>query len=160
MNKLEMMDNLQYLFGSIFVISNRVDALLQREFNEFDITTKQWFLSIVIDNLFDNPPTIKEAAAEMGSSHQNVKQIALKLEQKGLLTLERDKEDGRVTRLKLTENGNDFWIKIKREGTSFTRELFNNIDKDELVVTRRVMKKMLLNINELDKKNESEFKED
>ena len=27
------------------------------------------------------PPTIKEVAREMGSSHQNVKQIALKLEQ-------------------------------------------------------------------------------
>ncbi|WP_406786104.1 MarR family winged helix-turn-helix transcriptional regulator [Clostridium neuense] len=160
MNKLEMMDNLQYLFGSIFVISNRVDSLLQREFNEFDITTKQWFLSIVIDNLFDNPPTIKEAAEEMGSSHQNVKQIALKLEQKGLLILEKDKDDGRVTRLKLTENGHDFWIKIKREGTAFTRKLFNNIDKDELEVTRKVMKKILLNINELDKKNESGFKED
>lgn len=160
MNKLEMMDNLQYLFGSIFVISNRVDALLQREFNEFDITTKQWFLSIVIDNLFDNPPTIKEAAAEMGSSHQNVKQIALKLEQKGLLILEKDKEDGRVTRLKLTENGRDFWIKIKEEGTAFTKELFNNIDKDELEVVRRVIKKILLNINKLDKKNEMGFKED
>jgi DNA-binding MarR family transcriptional regulator len=116
MDKLEIMDDMQYLFGTIFVVSNRIDALLEREFNKFDITTKQWFLSIIIDNLFDSPPTIKEVAREMGSSHQNVKQIALKLEQKGLLILEKDREDARVTRLKLTENGHDFWIKIRGEG--------------------------------------------
>jgi DNA-binding MarR family transcriptional regulator len=160
MDKLEIMDDMQYLFGTIFVVSNRIDALLEREFNKFDITTKQWFLSIIIDNLFDSPPTIKEVAREMGSSHQNVKQIALKLEQKGLLILEKDKEDARVTRLKLTENGHDFWIKIRGEGVKFNQTLFNNIDKDDLAVTRRVMKKMLLNINEIDKKNERGFKED
>ena len=83
MSKLEMMDDRKYLFGSIFILSNRMDTLLQREFNRFNITTKQWFLSVIIDNLFDNPPTMKEAAKEMGCSHQNVKQVALKLEQKG-----------------------------------------------------------------------------
>jgi MarR family transcriptional regulator for hemolysin len=160
MDKLEIMDDMQYLFGTIFVVSNRIDALLEREFNKFDITTKQWFLSIIIDNLFDSPPTIKEVAREMGSSHQNVKQIALKLEQKGLLILEKDKEDARVTRLKLTENGHDFWIKIRGEGVKFNQTLFNNIDKDDLAVTRRVMKNMLLNINEIDQKNERGSKED
>jgi MarR family transcriptional regulator for hemolysin len=160
MDKLEIMDDMQYLFGTIFVVSNRIDALLEREFNKFDITTKQWFLSIIIDNLFDSPPTIKEVAREMGSSHQNVKQIALKLEQKGLLILEKDREDARVTRLKLTENGHDFWIKIRGEGVKFNQTLFNNIDKDDLAVTRRVMKNMLLNINEIDQKNERVFKED
>jgi len=77
-----------------------------------------------------------------------------------LLILEKDKEDARVTRLKLTENGHDFWIKIRGEGVKFNQTLFNNIDKDDLAVTRRVMKKMLLNINEIDQKNERGSKED
>ena len=152
MSKLKMMDDKKYLFGSIFILSNRIDTLLQREFNQFDITTKQWFLSVIIDNLFDKPPTMKEAANEMGSSHQNVKQVALKLEQKGLLILEKDKRDARATRLKLTEDSYDFWEKIREEGTAFTQTLFKDIDKEELEVARRVMQKMLLNINEMDKK--------
>lgn len=97
---------------------------------------------------------MKEVANEMGSSHQNIKQIAIKLEQKGLLILEKDKRDARMTRLKLTENGYGFWQKIKKEGTEFTRTVFKDIDKYELVVARRVMQKIILNINEIDTKNE------
>jgi len=137
----------------IFIVSNRVDTMLEREFRRFDITTKQWFLSVIIDNLFDNPPTMKEAAKEMGSSHQNVKQVALKLEQKGLLNLQKDKRDARITRLKLTENSYNFWEKVRKEGTTFTQALFKNIDKDELAVARIVMQKMQSNINEMDNKS-------
>lgn len=154
MRKLEIMSDRKYLFGSIFIVSNRMDTLLQREFNRFDITTKQWFLSVIIDNLFNNPPTMKEVANEMGSSHQNVKQVALKLEQKGLLVLEKDKKDARTTRLKLTENSYDFWEMIKEEGAVFTETLFKDIDKDELAIARRVINKMLLTINEMDNKGE------
>ena len=154
MSKLEMMDDRKYLFGSIFILSNRMDTLLQREFNRFDITTKQWFLSVIIDNLFDNPPTMKEVANEMGSSHQNVKQVALKLEQKGLLILEKDKRDTRATRLKLTENSYEFWKMIKEEGSEFTQTLFQDIDKEDLQIARKVIQTMLLHINEMDNKSE------
>ena len=149
MNKVEKMSDRQYLFGVIFIIANRVDTMLEREFKRFGITTKQWFLSVIIENLFDKPPTIKEVAKEMGSSHQNVKQVALKLEQKGLLILQKDKKDARVTRLKLSENSYDFWTKLRGESTEFTQALFKNIEKDELEVARRVMQKMQLNINEM-----------
>ena len=97
---------------------------------------------------------MKEVAKEMGSSHQNVKQVALKLEQKGLLILEKDKRDALVTRLKLSESSYDLWDKLRGEGTAFTQALFKNIEKDELEVTRRVMQKLQLNINEMDTKSD------
>jgi len=156
MSKVEKMSDRQYLFGVIFIVANRVDTMLEREFKRFGITTKQWFLSVIIENLFDKPPTMKEVAKEMGSSHQNVKQVALKLEQKGLLILQKDKRDARVTRLKLSDSSNDFWTKLRGEGSLFTQTLFKNIEKDELEVARRVMQKMLLNINEMDNKSEDE----
>lgn len=154
MSKVEKMSDSQYLFGIIFIVANRVDTMLEREFRRFGITTKQWFLSVIIEKLFDEPPTMKEVAKEMGSSHQNVKQVALKLEQKGLLILQKDKKDARVTRLKLSDNSYDFWTKIRGEGTSFTQALFKGIEEDELKVARRVMQKMQLNINEMDSKSE------
>lgn len=154
MSKVEKMTDKQYLFGVIFIVANRVDTMLEREFKRFGITTKQWFLTVIIENLFDKPPTIKEVAKEMGSSHQNVKQVALKLEQKGLLILQKDKRDARVTRIKLSESSNDFWAKVRGEGIVFTQALFKNIDKDDLEVARRVMQKMQLNINEMDTKSE------
>lgn len=151
MNKLELMTDRQYLFGAIFVAANRMDTLMEREFKKFDITTKQWFLSIVIDNLFDKPPTIKEAAREMGSSHQNVKQVALKLEQKGLLVLEKDARDSRVIRLKLTEHSLDLWKGVREEGDAFTEALFKDISEEEKGTARRVMEKLLSNIAEMDR---------
>lgn len=154
MSKIEMMDDCSYLFGTIFILANRMDTLLEREFKKFDITTKQWFLSIIIDNLFDNPPTIKEAAKEMGSSHQNVKQVALKLEEKGLLTLERDTKDARATKLKLTEKSNEFGKLIREEGSMFHEKLFKDIDKDDLAIARKVIQTMLLHIDEMDDRKE------
>ncbi|MDT8717725.1 MarR family transcriptional regulator [Clostridium sp. 19966] len=152
MKKAELLKNKKYIFGALFIASNRIDTLMEREFAKFDITTKQWFLSIILDNLFDKPPTIKELAKQMGSSHQNVKQIALKLEQKGLLSLEKDSEDARATRLKLTENAYEFWDNIRKEGNSFTKELFKDIAKEDLAAARRVMEKLLSNIDEMDNK--------
>lgn len=154
MSKIEIMDDCSYLFGTIFILANRMDTLLQREFKKFDITTKQWFLSIIIDNLFDNPPTIKEAAKEMGSSHQNVKQVALKLEEKGLLTLERDPKDARATKLKLTEKSNEFGKLIREEGSMFHQKLFKDIDKDDLAIARKVIQTLLLHIDEMDDRKE------
>ena len=159
MSKLEGMTNQQYIFGALFVVANRVDTLLEREFKKFDITTKQWFLSVVIDNLFDCPPTIKEAAREMGSSHQNVKQVALKLEQKGLLVLEKDEKDSRATRLRLAENSVDFWKSLRAESADFMGALFKNISDEEKVAARSFLKKMLSNIAEMDK-NEGGYKYD
>ena len=37
MNNLEIMDDQHYLFGSLFVLANKMDTLLQREFNRFDV---------------------------------------------------------------------------------------------------------------------------
>lgn len=160
MSKLELMKDQQYLFGSIFVAANRMDTLLEREFKKFDITTKQWLLSVVIDNLFDEPPTLKEAAREMGSSHQNIKQVALKLEQKGFLVLEKDEKDSRATRLKLSEHSFDFWKKLREEGSVFREALFQGIHEDEMVVARSVMEKILSNIVEIDKKNDGSTEND
>lgn len=151
MNKLDSMPDLQYLFGSLFVATNQIDTIMERGLKKFDVTTKQWFLSIIIDNLFHEPPSIKEVAKEMGSSHQNVKQIALKMAQKGLLELEKDKQDARVTHLKLTKQSVELWNKVRKEGQIFTETLFQDIDHEKLRVARSVMRKMLANISEMDR---------
>jgi len=107
-SKIQSLKDQKFVFGSVQIVANKMNTLLERELKEFDITSKQWFLTVVIENSFDKPPTIKEAAKAMGSSHQNVKQVALKLEQKGLVCLEKDKKDARVTRIRLTEQSYKF----------------------------------------------------
>ena len=135
---------------SVLIVANRMDTLLERELKEYDVTAKQWFLTVFVDNSFDKPPTIKEVAREMGSSHQNVKQVALKLEQKGLLVLEKDKKDARVTRLKLTDQSYKFSQITQSKAATFTQALFKGIEKDDMSKVRAVLQKMLSNLTEME----------
>ena len=144
------------IFALLLILSNKMDTLLERELREFDVTTKQWFLSETIHSLFDSPPTMKEVAKEMGSSHQNVKQVALKLQQKGLLRLEKDKSDARVTRLRLTEQSHDFWGKTDEKGTAFRNHMFKEMTSKDIATTRALLEKMLVNLAEIENANNEE----
>ncbi len=156
MRKLDSMKDQKFVFGSVLIIANRMDTLLERELKEYDVTAKQWFMTAVIDNSFDNPPTLKEVAREMGSSHQNIKQVALKLEQKGLLVFEKDKKDARVTRLKLTDQIYEFSQLTQSKATIFTQALFKGIEKDDMSKARAVLQKMLSNLSEMDQPERDE----
>ena len=155
MGRLDLLPDKLFIFGALFVVSNRLDTSLEREFSRFGVTTKQWFLTIVIDRLFDQPPTIKQTAHAMGSSHQNVKQLALKLSGKGLLKLERDERDTRATRLRLTEEGHTLWNKVRTQRDAFNEKLFDGVSEVDLKTARSVMEKLLLNIETIDHWEES-----
>lgn len=149
-NKKDLIPDEAMIFGFLLIISNKMNTLLEREFKEFDVTTKQWFLSETINSLFDSPPTLKEAANAMGSSHQNIKQVAIKLQQKGLLTLEKDKKDARVTRLRMTEQSHDFWKRTDPKGEIFREKMFKEIDSKDITKTRHLLEKILSNLAEIE----------
>lgn len=156
MSIFDSMKDQKFVFGSVLVIANRMDTLLERELKEYDVTAKQWLLTAVLANSFDKPPTIKEVAREMGSSHQNVKQLALKLEQKGLLVFEKDKKDARVTRLKLTDQIHEFAQLTQSKATIFTQALFKGIETEDMSKARAVLQKMLSNLTEMDQPERDE----
>lgn len=150
MDNMNSMPDEKFIFGGVLVVSNQMDTLLERELKEYNLTTKQWLLTIILQNSFDHAPTIKEVAKAMGSSHQNVKQVALKLEQKGFLILAKDENDGRITRIKLTDQINNFGKKSQLKAESFTNKLFKGITAAELEMTRSTLEKMLANLDEMD----------
>ena len=153
MSKLDKLADKQYFFGALFVTANRLDTIMERNFAEFGVTTKQWFLSIVVDRLFEDPPTMKQAAYAMGSSHQNIKQLALKLHKKGLLRLDKDAQDARLMRLSLTPEGQQLWHTVRLQRDPFQERLFEGISAEELKTVRGVMERLLHNIDEMDCKN-------
>ncbi len=150
MGKAESMPDRQFAFGGILVVANRMDTLIERDLTKFGVTSKQWFLCVVIDKRFDTPPTIKQVAKEMGSSHQNVKQVALKLEKKGLLRLVKDKKDARVTRLVLTPESKAFWAQTEVSAQKFMSVFNKNITEEEFALTRRTLEKMMANLSEIE----------
>ncbi len=86
----------------------------------------------------------------MGSSHQNIKQVAMKLQQKGLLTLEKDKKDARVTRLRMTEQSHAFWKRTDPKGEIFREKMFKEIDSKDIAKTRHLLEKILSNLAEIE----------
>jgi len=149
-NKASTIPDDAMIFGLLLIISNKMNTLLERELKEFDVTTIQWFLAETIHSLFDSPPTIKEAARQMGSSHQNIKQVALKLQQKGLLVLEKDRKDARITRLRPTELSSVFWNRTDPKGSLFRQRMFKEVEKSETSLLREVLMKILFNLTEIE----------
>lgn len=144
-----------YIFGALLIVANKMDTLLQRVLSKHNVTAKQWFLLLVLFNVFEKPPTIKELASEMGSSHQNIKQVALKLQEKGMLVLEKDKRDLRATRIKATEKSYQFWADTKEDGEKFMSEFYKGIDEESFNISRAFIVKLLLNMNEMERKEDA-----
>lgn len=150
MNKLDKIEDSEFVFGALLVVANKMDTLLERTLSKHNVTAKQWFLLLIIFNLFENPPTIKEAAKQMGSSHQNVKQVALKLEEKGMLILEKDKKDLRATRLIPTKKSYEFWKEIADDGKAFMEAFYKGIEKESMNNARMLIAKIMLNLVDME----------
>jgi DNA-binding MarR family transcriptional regulator len=150
MSKLDMMKDRQFVFGSIHIIANKKETLMERELKEHGITFKQWFLMAVIRHSFEEPPTLNETAKAMGSSHQNVKKIAVNLETKGFLTLEKDKRDSRVTRIHLTKESDKLAASTEAKAAVFTSTLFDGIDAEHMEKTRIVLQRMMENLSKME----------
>lgn len=138
-----------YIFGSLFLLSNRLQVIIDRDFAKYNITTKQWFLMAVIEKLKGDSPTLKEVAKFMGSSHQNVKQLALKLEKNGFMKLEKDQNDKRVTRLSLTEKSSKFWEGRREIDIKFFKKLFKSFNESEIDCLYRGLEKLYQGICDL-----------
>ncbi len=142
----------EFIFAGLFVVSNRLDTLMERALKPFQITSKQWFLSLIVGNAFDEPPTVKQVAEQMGCSHQNAKQVALKLKEKGLIKMEKDANDRRVTRMSLTEKNLELWQDLEPTGDEFMKAVFEGISQEEMESMRSSMSKIIANIEKMDTK--------
>jgi MarR family transcriptional regulator for hemolysin len=129
---MDTIEKQKYIFGSIFLLANRLQVIGDQYLGREDMTTKQWFLSAIISQFGDNPPTLSQVAEHMGSSRQNVKQLALKLEEKGFLEIRKDAQDARALRLVLTEKSRIFWEKREKQDDEYIRELFKELTEEEI----------------------------
>ena len=77
-----------YLFGMLTAFANRMQTVGDNVFEE--ITWKQWFALLSASILQPNP-SVSQVADFVGTSHQNMKQLLLRLQATGLVRLERTK---------------------------------------------------------------------
>ncbi len=99
--------------------------------------------------LFDKPPAIGELSGALGTSHQNVKQMLLKLEKGGYIKLFPDFKDRRKQRVMISEKGIAFDRKYAEPSREFMEQLFSGIDTEESEVTVKTMMKLDSNLKEM-----------
>lgn len=135
-----------FLLGLLSAFDNRYQACGEKFFKE--ITWKQFFAIICI-NLCKDPPTINELAEVMGSSHQNVKQILLKLERKGFIELYTDNVDKRKQRIQLTNECLGFCEKNDEAIRVIIAKIFDGVDEKSLMNTIQTILKMEKNLEKI-----------
>ena len=138
-----------FLLGLLSAFDNRYQAAADRYFKE--ITWKQFFAIICI-NLCKEPPTLNDLSEVMGSSHQNVKQILLKLESKGFVSMMTDKKDKRKQRYFVTDKCRKFLEENdnqSRTSEQIIMQIFEGVDEKKLAVTIETIMKMERNLEKI-----------
>ena len=128
----EGIESSYFLIGLLSAFDNRFQAVADKTMGE--ISWKQFFAIICI-NLCKEDPTIRELSEIMGSSHQNVKQLLLKLEKKGFVHFYPDANDRGKQRIQLTEYCMDFCTKNNEVSSNIMKCMFDGISEEQLNVT-------------------------
>lgn len=127
--RLELQRN---IFAHVFRLSNILQVYLDNQLKVDQLTSKQMLLMISIYSFGEHAPTFKEAADRSGSSYQNIKQIALKLEKNGYVKINNDSYDGRTKRLLLTEQAAKYWDNRDSKDMASMEKLFREFSSEEL----------------------------
>lgn len=151
MNKVQFgqMPPQAFLLGLLSAFDNRYQAAADRFFKE--ITWKQFFAIICI-NLCKEPPTLNDLSEVMGSSHQNVKQILLKLEGKGFVSMMADEKDKRKQRYFVTDKCRKFLEANDNQSKTSSQiiaQIFDGVSDKDLAVTIKTIMKMEKNLEDI-----------
>lgn len=128
-----------FLLGLLSAFDNRFQAIADRLIGE--ISWKQFFTVICI-NLCKESPTLQQLADVMGTSHQNCKQLLLKLEKKGFVALEVDPADRRKQRIRLTQACMDFCQQNDERSQILMQQMFQGIPEEHLRITIQTIMQM------------------
>lgn len=138
-----------FLLGLLSAFDNRYQAAADAYLKE--ITWKQFFAIICI-NLCKEPPTLNELSDVMGSSHQNVKQILLKLEKRGFVSTSPDEKDKRKQRIFVTDKCRAFLEQNDNNGQQsrdIIGKIFDGIGEKSLQTTIQTIMTMERNLSKL-----------
>jgi DNA-binding MarR family transcriptional regulator len=106
-------------FRLIIVLAQELRTRMDQLLREDGLTTQQAALVTVIDAV--DRPSIGQAAQALGTTHQNIRQLADALERKGFVRIAADPADRRIRRLATTPQSDATWQ--RRSGADQRRVL-------------------------------------
>lgn len=136
-------ENQQFIFGCLFVLSNKLQLLGDKITGE--LTLKQWFLLNMVKNMKSKSPNLIEIARVIGSSRQNVSKMITILEKKGMVKLQASATDHRAVYITLTQKCSDYFAAMEGAGNRLLDTLFAGIKQAETERAAILLGQMLRN---------------
>jgi DNA-binding MarR family transcriptional regulator len=134
-----------FIYGAIFSLANRMQTLGDRV--DPSVSQKQWFVLATVSVFDDGSPNIGDIAKILGTSRQNIKKIAVILEKKGYLKLEKNKNDLRSIHLLLTDSCYEYFKSREQQENEYIEAIFHDIDDDLINSLCAGMSKLIKNID-------------
>ncbi|MDF1569869.1 MAG: MarR family transcriptional regulator [Spirochaetaceae bacterium] len=136
----------QDLIQAVFTLSRLWEKTFDQTFASDGITVKQFFLMAALDrSTRPAPPTLGEAADDLLMSYQNVKKLALQLEQRGFVQLIRDENDRRVLRIHTTEASRNYWASRSSNDETAFKSLFRKLSDQRIDKTCKNLARLIKN---------------
>lgn len=127
----EVRNEIDDLFTKIFLLSRRLEHISNRALKKDQLTIKQFLLIAAIES-FDEPPSISQLSHKITTSHQNVKEIADRLQARGFVNIVKDEKDKRVLRLSNTKMNWEYWESRLVEHERLIFGLFDPFSDEEV----------------------------
>jgi len=138
------MDDKQYIFGSIFLLANKLQAIGDSLGGELPI--KQWYLLVMISIMEQELPTMTEVARFVGGTRQNTTRMLQALEKKGYVNLTMVPEDRTSMRVIISQSGKDYLEQTSPVGNAMLEKIFISIDAQSLSTVSDMFRKLFENI--------------
>ncbi len=131
----------------LVALLNRFDNRYQSAADAFfdELSWKQMFFLNGV-TLFKEPPTVRDMADFMGSSHQNANKLYAKLLKEEYIISETDELDHRKQRIFLTDKAKKFLSNNKLEAGKIVNQIFSVVSEKELETVIDVMARLTDNL--------------
>lgn len=139
-----MLEDKQYIFGSIFLLANKFQAIGDSLGGELPI--KQWYLLVMISIMEQELPTMTEVARFVGGTRQNTTRMLQALEKKSYVNLTMLPEDRTSMRVILSKRGKDYLEQASPVGNAMLEKIFTGIDAQSLSAVSDIFRKLFENI--------------
>ena len=144
MYDFDTMDKRLLVFGYLFRVGNRLQSKMDSQMK--DLTAKQWFVILAL-GLFEHPPTLKQLAAACDTSHQNTKQLVMKLVEKGFVKIQSDEKDGRAMRITASDKCEKWDKENEQIAAQFIDGMFSGMSMEEIAGLSSSLMKIFENLN-------------
>lgn len=138
------------IFANLFLLQNRLQTVFDNKMEV--ITLKQFMLMIMIKQAyeFNEEMTLTKLGSLLGCSRQNVKKLALQLEEKKFIKIIPSKTDSRASSIQPCKALHKYFKDMDEENKKMLNLIYSHYTDKEIVMLYNLLDKMHEGVNRLE----------